>query len=59
MSAEDRESQENIAKNSDLMRRKAKLEEGTTKVSEKTGRVTVISRNPSIPARDKKKGGKK
>lgn len=54
MKSEDRESQESIAKNTDLMRRKAGNTAGSTQVSERTGRVSTTERNPSVP-----KGGKR
>ena len=58
MSSEDRESQELIAKNSDLMVEKSRgknaiPERGHVEVSERTGRTVVIERNPSIPKGDK------
>ena len=52
-SSEDKESQKKISETADLMRRKAGNTAGDTKVSERTGRVSTTSRNPSIPSKDK------
>lgn len=54
-SSEDRESQENIAGTTDLMRRKAGNTAGVTKVSERTGRVSTTERNRSVPSKDKRR----
>ena len=53
-SSEDKESQESIARNADLMRKKAGNTAGVTEVSPKTGRVSTTSRNPSVPSKDRK-----
>lgn len=56
MSSESKESQKKISETVSLMRKEAKNEAGTTKVSSRTGRVTTTERNPSVPSKDK--GGK-
>ncbi len=57
-SSEDKESQESIAKNSDLMIEKSRgknaiPERGHVRVG-MNGRVVVTERNPSVPSKDKK-----
>ena len=54
MSSNDRKSQEKLSETVDLMRREAGNVEGKTEVSGRTGRVSTVSRKPSIPKGDKR-----